>query len=429
VSKAEQVIEAERTLLGAALVDNKCFAQAISVLKADDFHRPAHKTIFEAMSRLLARGTEIDPVTLRHEIGDVERIGGLGYLAGLMDGVPRFTNVEPWARIIHDASTRRKLASAAQEIHRLSSEDEDVDVLVNSAMSSLLEVAGRTTGRGIQTPEQVAKAAMRRLERMSEGVITGLKTGITDFDEETGGLRPPQLIVFAGRPGMGKSAAGITIADNVSQAGKVVGFFSLEMDADEIGARLMAKHAERNPARLKLFPDTWGRFMKAFETVSKGCVYVDDDPYMNLTKIQSRCKLLQAEHGLDLVVIDYLQLVEGDRRRHEGRQWEIAAIARGMKNLAKDLRVPVVTMSQLSRRVLDREDKRPTLGDLRESGEIEQAADIVVLINRPYEYDRSADPEAADWIVAKHRNGRTFDTRVCYMAEFTTFLNPKRETL
>jgi replicative DNA helicase len=191
----------------------------------------------------------------------------------------------------------------------------------------------------------------------------------------------------------------------------------------------MAKHAERNPARLKLFPDTWGRFMKAFETVSKGCVYVDDDPYMNLTKIQSRCKLLQAEHGLDLVVIDYLQLVEGDRRRHEGRQWEIAAIARGMKNLAKDLRVPVVTMSQLSRRVLDREDKRPTLGDLRESGEIEQAADIVVLINRPYEYDRSADPEAADWIVAKHRNGRTFDTRVCYMAEFTTFLNPKRETL
>lgn len=425
--------DAERTILGACLMDKKALASAMAALAPADFYRQAHATTFEAMLELFGRGVEVDPVTLKNELqaaGKLGRVGGAAWIASLIDGVPRVTNVTQWAAILRSKAILRKLQTAGATIRSLADEDEDADVLVSRAIAEVLEIAhGSGAGKGYKGPQEVAKAAMQRLDILSRKGINGLATGITEFDEETGGLTSPQLIVIAGRPGHGKSAAATTIAANVTRAGGTVGIVSLEMGHDEVGVRLLAREGQVNPRGLRF--DTTGEQMAklsgpAFAKLASSGIYVDDDPSMTLSKIQARARMLQAEVGLDLLIVDYLQLMSGEGKRYEGRQWEIAAIARGLKNLAKDLSVPVIALSQLSRDVEKRQDKRPVLSDLRESGEIEQASDIVVLLYRPSMHDKRANPEEAEWIVAKHRNGSLVDIKVKYIARFTCFTDPDK---
>lgn len=418
--------EAERTILGAILVEPKDISTVAGKLKADEFYRVPHQIIYSALISLFHKGTPIDLVTLKEAVGgDLEKVGGVGYLGGLLDGVPRISNLEKWADIVREKATIRNLKRAANEILAMCEEPESPEILVDSALAEVMAVAQRATaGTGYKKPAEVAKSAMLRLERISQKGITGLETGIHDFDDLTNGLNAPDLIVFAGRPAMGKTAAVTTIATNVAAKGHVVGFTSLEMGADQIGVREISKEGDFNPFRLKSSESDWEKAAKGFGIVSKLPVYVDDDPYLTLTQVLARARQLQAEHGLDLLVIDYLQLLHAEGKSRWDRQYEIASIARGLKNLAKTLNVPVIAASQLSREVEKRTDKRPGLADLRESGEIEQAADIVVLLYRDYAYDNSKDPEAAEWILAKNRNGQGGGTiHVRYIAGRTTFVN------
>lgn len=422
-------VDAERTVLGACILEQSAMASAASVLEPEDFYSGANRMVFAALCSLFEGNRPIDLVTLKATLGvDLDKVGGVAYLASLIDGLPRVSSVEQWANIIKDRATVRRLKSAAVAINELSEEKEDTATLVDAALAEVLKVAERAqSGEGFRKPSVTAKSAMARLEVLSMGGSTGLLTGISDFDDITNGLRAPQLVVIAARPGMGKSAAATTIADNVAETGKVVGIVSLEMDHDEVGIRRLAKRAEVNPQELRLNEKLWARVNKAYSSVSKNPVFVDDDPYLTLTQIKARSRRLQAEHGLDLLIVDYLQLLHSESKNRFDRQQEIAAVARGLKNLAKDLHVPVIALSQLSRKVEDREKKTPVLSDLRESGEIEQAADIVVMLHRPWVYDSTRDPRGAEWIVVKHRNGQLGTIHVEYIPEWTMFRNLQRK--
>lgn len=418
--------EAERIILGSVICHDKDMARLITAIQPEDFYRVGHRVIYEAMIELFNRGAAIDFVTIKEQLGgQLERAGGTAYVAGLVDGVPRITNIDDWCAIVRDHSTRRRLKAVALQIQQIADEGEDPQVLIDAALAEVLAVAHRANaGKGYKAPQDVAKAAMVRLDRLAQKGICGIPTGIHDFDDLTNGLNAPDLTIVAGRPGMGKTAAAITIAMNVAAQGKNVGFVSLEMGADQLGVRELSKESNVNPHRLKVDEKAWGKVAQAYTVVSKLPIFVDDEPGQTLTKIMARARQLQAEHGLDVLIIDYLQLIHGEGKSRWDRQFEIAQIARGLKDMAKMLNIPVIALAQLSRESEKRADKRPQMSDLRESGEIEQAADIIVLLYREYEYDKSKDPEAAEWILAKNRNGVGGDTiHVRYLAARTTFVN------
>jgi replicative DNA helicase len=424
--------EAERTVLGAGMIDAGAVAAASSLLSPDDFFLESHKRIFRAQLGLFSKSVPIDLVTLKNELDsakDLVASGGAGYLAGLLDGLPRVTNVEQWARIIKNKATVRRLRQAANSIADMCDEPEDSQVLADAALAEILTVVQGAGGDGgWHSATEVVKAAGDRLEMIARQDIVGIKTKIDRFDQLTFGLVAPRLVVIAGRPGEGKTAAALTIADNAVDQGYTVGMFSLEMDHDELGVRALAKRAGWSPKELRSRPERWESFTLAMDSLMTKSFFVEDDPFLTMPKVLARARQLKAQHGLDLLIVDYLQLLHGEeKRRYDGRQNEVASIARGLKNLAKALQVPVIALSQLSRDSVKRTDKKPQLSDLRESGEIEQAADIVVLLHRPYAYDPESnpDPTKAEWIVAKHRNGPTDRFNVYYDPAVTAFANPK----
>jgi len=429
-------IEAERSILGAILLDNAVCNQAIELLRRDDFFLDSHRRIFDKMIGLSERLTPIDLITLGDELrraGEFEQIGGATYIASLIDGVPRTDNIEPYAKLVKAKSMLRKLITASNQIVALAFEEEDEpDVIIDRAEQMIFQIAEDRVRQGFQYVGDVAHRRREQIEQMAgrPEMITGVPTGFTDFDRMTSGLQRQELIVIAGRPSTGKTALALNMAQYAAKNANVVGIFSLEMSAEQLVSRLLCSEARVDAHRLRtgyLNREEWARLADALRRLCETKVYIDDTPGSGVLEMRAKSRRLKAEHGLDLLIIDYLQLMAG-RGRIESRQQEVSQISRDLKGLAKELEVPVVALSQLSRAPETRSEHKPQLSDLRESGAIEQDSDVVSFIYREELYNPTDENQGvADLIVAKQRNGPTGIVQLAFLKEFTRFENMWRE--
>jgi replicative DNA helicase len=430
-------LEAERSVLGAILLHNDAFNLAAEVIDSDDFFRDAHRRIFDKMVKLSERNDAIDLVTLKDELaraGEIDEVGGPAYIAALVDGVPRSTNVEHYARIIKEKATLRSLIHSANRILTSAYEGaEDADVVLDQAEHAIFAIADDKVRDGFVSLRDLARSSFETIEKLHarKELITGVPTGFTDLDEMTSGLQPSDLIIVAARPSMGKTSLALNMAQHVgTKTGLTVGVFSLEMSKEQLFLRLLTAEARIDAHRLRggfLGERDWGRLSQAIGTLSESKIFIDDTPAIGVLEMRAKCRRLAAEHGLHLVVIDYIQLMQG-RGRFENRTLEVASISRSLKGLAKELNVPVVVLSQLSRAPESRSDHRPQLSDLRESGALEQDADVVLFIYREDQYgDKKAPPAdeqgVAEIILGKQRNGPTGVVRLAFIREFTRFEN------
>jgi replicative DNA helicase len=428
-------LEAERSVLGAILVHNDAFNLAAQVIDSRDFYRDAHRRIFDRMVALNERHDAIDFVTLKEELtrsGELDEVGGPAYVAALADGVPRATNVEYYARIVKEKSTLRNLIYAANKIVTNAYEaDQESDLILDEAESAIFAVADDRLKAGFVAMRDLVKDSFPKIEQLFEQkrLITGVPTGFVDVDEMTRGLQAGDLVIVAARPSMGKTSLVLNIAQYVASLGdQVVGFFSLEMSKESLFLRLLTSEAQIDAHRLMsgaIGGNDYHRISHALEKLNSMKLFIDDTANVGVLEMRAKSRRLQAEHGLNLLVIDYIQLMSG-RGRFENRTLELASISRSLKGLAKELNVPIVVLSQLSRAPESRSDHRPQLSDLRESGALEQDADVVVLIYRDDVYNRdpnSPDAGTAELIVAKQRNGPTGVVRLAFLREQTRFAN------
>ncbi len=425
--------EAERTVLGAVLVDNQAFNSAAELLTKEDFYRDAHRRIFDAMAALAERSQPIDLVTLKDELAResaLEAVGGASYLAALVDGVPRITNVEHWSRIIKEKAVLRNLIHAGNRIVQSCLEGEDeAAALLDQAEQSIFSIAEKRIRAGFQSMREIVKESFRTIDQLSQSkdVVTGLATGFVDIDEMTSGLQKGDLVIVAARPAMGKTSFCLNVAQHVAlRVGETVGLFSLEMSKEQLALRLLCADARIDAHRLrtgKLNEKDWARLAKSYNDLSQSRLFIDDSATISPLEMRAKCRRLKAEHGLALIIVDYLQLVTS-AGRSENRQQELSAISRSMKGLAKELACPVIALSQLSRAPEARTDRRPQLSDLRESGAIEQDADIVMFIYREEEYKPTDENRGiAEIIIGKQRNGPTGSRKLAFIKEFTRFEN------
>ncbi len=429
-------VDAERSILGAILLDNAVCNQAIELLRRDDFFLDSHRRIFEKMIALTERIMPIDLVTLREELsraGEFEQIGGATYLSSLIDGVPRTDTIEPYAKIVKAKSMLRKLITASNQIVALAFEEEDeAEVIVDKAEQMIFQIAEDRARVGFQYVGDVAHQRLEQIEQMAgrPEMITGVPTGFTDFDRMTSGLQRQELIVIAARPSMGKTALALNMAQYASKNANVVGIFSLEMSAPQLVSRLLCSEARVDAHRLRtgyLNREEWARLADGLRRLCETKVFIDDTPGVGVLEMRAKSRRLKAEHGLDLLIIDYLQLMAG-RGRIESRQQEVSQISRDLKILAKELDVPVIALSQLSRAPEQRSEHKPQLSDLRESGAIEQDSDVVCFIYREELYNPTDDNQGkAELIVGKQRNGPTGTIELAFLKEFTRFENMWRE--
>ena len=409
-------LEAEQTLLGAALVDPASVPVITDKLELQDFSSTKHGEIFAAIARLFAAGRGIDLITLKDELARVdslEHAGGPAYLASLMDGLPRILNVDHWVEIVKHKSVMRRLIAASRSIEQRVIDSTGPDEAMDAALAAVMSVTDRSSSSGFATPADSAKEGIAELEDMIEakGGLTGLASGLESLDAATGGMKPQELIVVAARPGMGKTALGMTIGDWNARQGKRVLFFSLEMSRRQLTARRFILRTRKTARELRQKKD-YESLARAFDNMSKDPLWIDDSPSLTVSQVRARCRRAVAEKGkADLVVVDFLQLLKPERLSK--RQEEVAEVARGLKNLAKELETPVLALCQLSRAVEGRDDHIPQLSDLRESGEIEQSADVVILIYRPRYYAANST-EQDELIIAKQRNGPVGKVRVVY---------------
>jgi len=426
-------LEAERTVLGAILVDNAAFNSAAEILSREDFYRDAHRRIYEAMAVLAERSQPIDLVTLKDELGRrsaLEAVGGAAFLAGLVDGVPRITSVEHWSRLIKEKAVLRNLIHAGNRIVQSCFEGEDEPAtLLDQAEKAIFDIAERRIRQGFVDMGEIVKESFRTIDQLSQSkdVVTGLATGFVDIDEMTSGLQKGELVIIAARPAMGKTSFCLNMAQHAAQReGETVGLFSLEMSRAQLALRLLCADARIDAHRLrtgKLTEKDWARLAKAYTDLSQARIFIDDSATITPLEMRAKCRRLKAEHGLGLVIVDYLQLVTSGGR-NDNRQQELSAISRSMKGMAKELDVPVVALSQLSRAPEARPDRRPQLSDLRDSGAIEQDADIVMFIFREEEYKATDENRGiAEIIIGKQRNGPTGNRRLAFIKEFTRFEN------
>ncbi|HWP43339.1 MAG TPA: replicative DNA helicase [Blastocatellia bacterium] len=425
-------IEAERSILGAILLDNTVCNQAIELLRREDFFLDSHRRIFEKMVALTERASPIDLVTLTDELrraAEFEQVGGATYIASLIDGVPRTDNIEPYAKIVKEKAMLRRLITASNQIiARAFEQDDDADVIIDQAEQMIFQIAEDRVRQGFQYIGDVAHRRLEQIEQMAgrPEMITGVPTGFTDFDQMTSGLQRQDLIIIAARPSMGKTAIALNMAQYAAKNGSTVGIFSLEMSAEQLVSRLLCSEARVDAHRLRtgyLNREEWARLADALRRLCETKVYIDDTPGIGVLEMRAKSRRLKAEHGLDLLIIDYLQLMSG-RGRVESRQQEVSQISRDLKTLAKELDVPVMALSQLSRAPETRSDHRPQLSDLRESGSIEQDADVVCFIYREEVYNQSEENRGvAELIVSKQRNGPTGTVQMAFLKEFTRFEN------
>jgi replicative DNA helicase len=430
-------LEAERSVLGAILLHNDAFNFAAEVIDAGDFFRDAHRRIFDKMVKLAERGDAIDLVTLKEELGragELEEVGGPAYITALVDGIPRSTNVEHYARIIKEKATLRSLIFSANKILSSAYEaEEEADLILDQAEHAIFAIADQKVRDGFVSLRELAHGSLETIEKLHarKELITGVPTGFTDLDEMTSGLQPADLIIIAARPSMGKTSLVLNMAQHVgTKTGMSVGIFSLEMSKEQLFLRMLTAEARIDAHRLRggfLGERDWGKLSQAIGTLSEAKIFIDDSPSIGVLEMRAKCRRLAAEHDLHLVVVDYIQLMQG-RGRFENRTLELASISRAMKGLAKELRVPIVVLSQLSRAPESRSDHRPQLSDLRESGALEQDADVVMFIYREDLYaDKSQPPTeqegVAELIIGKQRNGPTGIVKLAFIREFTRFEN------
>ncbi len=430
-------LEAERSVLGAILLNNEAFNTAAEVIDANDFFRDAHRRIFDRMVRLAERNNAIDLVTLKEELGrtgELEEVGGPAYISALVDGVPRSTNVEHYARIIKEKSTLRSLIHSANKILANAYDaEEEADTILDQAESAIFAIADKKVRDGFVSLKDLAESSLDTIEKLAarKELVTGVPTGFTDLDEMTSGLQPSDIVIVAARPSMGKTSLVLNMAQHVgTRTDMTVGIFSLEMSKEQLFLRMLTGEARIDAHRLRggfLGDRDWGKLSQALGTLSEAKIFIDDTPSIGVLEMRAKCRRLQAEHGLHMVIIDYVQLMQG-RGRFENRSLELASISRSLKGLAKELSVPIVVLSQLSRASETRSDHRPQLSDLRESGALEQDADVVIFIYREDQYaDKNAPPTeatgTAELIIAKQRNGPTGVVKLAFIREFTRFEN------
>jgi replicative DNA helicase len=431
-------LDAEKSVLGAILINNDAFNHAAELIDAHDFFRDAHRRIFSRMIALSERGDAIDFVTLKEELsraGELDEVGGPAYVASLADGVPRSANVEYYSRIVKEKSTLRSLIHSANKILATAYEaEDDPDLLLDEAERAIFAIAEDRIRAGFVPLKDLVQSSFATIEKLQQhkGLVTGVPTGFVDLDEITSGLQPSDLVLVAARPSMGKTSFVLNVAQHIGiSTDMTVGFFSLEMSKEQLFIRMLTSEARIDAHRFRtghLSEKDYGRLSQALGTLAAAHVFIDDTASIGVLEMRAKARRLKAEHGLHLLIVDYIQLMQG-RGRFESRQAELASISRSLKGLAKELQVPIVALSQLSRAPETRSDHRPQLSDLRESGALEQDADVVMFIYREEQY-RDADGQPnqdaegiAEIIVGKQRNGPTGTVKLAFIKEHTRFEN------
>lgn len=426
-------IDAEQSVLGSMLLDQEAIYKAIKQLHPEDFYRDAHRVVFDAIVRLNEAGKPADLVTVTEQLrqqGDLEKAGGAAYIALLASMVPTAANVEYYARIVEEKALLRMLIQLSTRIAGMAYEGtEEPEKLMAEAERLILDLGSRHVVGAFSSIREILLGTFAHLEFLynNRGKITGVPTFFSDLDRICHGLQPSDFIILAGRPSMGKTSLGLCIACNAALRHNVpVAIFSLEMSKEQLVQRFLCAEAMVDQHRLRtgmLEESDWSRLHETAERLAKAPIFVDDMAAISVRQMRAKAKQLQAEHGLGLLVIDYIQLMQGSRRA-ENRQQEIAEISRSLKGLAKELNVPVLALSQLSRLVEQRQDKRPIMSDLRESGSLEQDADIVMFIYRDEYYNPETEKKGiAEVIIAKHRNGPVGKVELGFFKEYTKFVS------
>lgn len=431
--------EAERSVLGAILLNNEAVHRVVEVgIEPRDFYLEAHQKIFDVLLQLSQRGHALDLVTLSASLKDrglYEVCGGQATLTALVEDTFAVGNVSHYAKIVRDKALVRRLIDACSEIISDAFQGvENVEAFMDDAEKKVFSVSNAKLTKSFSSMQEILVNNMHSIEEASSkgSAVTGLATGFTEFDRITAGLHPGQLIVVGGRPAMGKTSLVVSAAQSAAlQSKAVIALFSLEMSKEELGMRLLSGNAKIDSKRLRLgrlVDRDWPRLASAADQLSKAKIYIDDSGDLTVMDMRARCRRLQSvEKKLDLVIVDYLQLMSGSRGASRGdssREREISEISRNLKSLAKELQVPIIALSQLSRALENRMDKRPMLSDLRESGAIEQDADMVCFVYRDEVYNKeSEDKGIAEFIIAKHRAGEQGTVRLAFMGEYTLFAN------
>ena len=427
--------EAEESVIGAVLLSEDAVNEVMDRIHPEDFYVPAHQAIFEAMRELFDSAQPVDAVTVSEALrrhGELEKIGGVQYLTRLVDIVPSTSNIVYYASIVEEHAKRRELIRAGALVTDIAFNiDEEIATVLDSAEQAVLGVAEKRSSQTLHEVGPMFNDVLEQIELMEQrgSELTGLATGYTDLDRKLAGLQPSNLVVIASRPGMGKSSLALGIAINVAAQDEPVAIFSLEMSKEELVQRILSSVGKVDSMKLRAgqLGPLWQRVVDAAGKMYKAPIYIDDSPVVSVTDIRAKCRRLKRKKGLSLVVVDYLQLMQATNR--ENRQQEISEITRNLKNLARELEVPIVAASQLNRSLEQREDKRPRLSDLRESGAIEQDADVVMFIYR-HEYYHPEEVEKkgiAEVIIGKHRAGSTGPIEMTFQAEFTRFANLGRD--
>ena len=430
-------LEAEQAIIGSMLTDRDAVISAIEILKEEDFYREDNKAIYTAILNLYNRAEPIDIITVKSELesmGKFEQVGGLEYLAELPEKVPTTANAMKYIKIVEEKSTLRRLIKTANEIIELGySPTEDVEDIMEGAEKKIFNIMQEKNQKGYAPIKDVLVESFTKLEELynRKQHITGVPSGFTELDYRTAGFHGSELILIAARPAMGKTAFALNIATNAAVKANVpVAVFSLEMSKEQLVNRILCSESmvDSNKVRTgKLEEDDWTKLAGAIGPLSEAEIFIDDTPGINITEIRAKCRKLKLEKNIGMVVIDYLQLIQSSNKRGGSREQEISEISRSLKILAKELDVPVIALSQLSRAAEQRPDHRPMLSDLRESGAIEQDADIVMFLYRDDYYNQDSEKkDIAEIIIAKHRGGSTGTVELLWLGSYTKFVNLER---
>jgi replicative DNA helicase len=428
-----QHLEAEQSVLGGILIENEAINRVTEILDADDFYRDAHRKIFNALINLSERDEPADLITLTNELrktDQLDSIGGASYLTSLIDSVPTAANIEYYAKIVKEKAILRKLIQTSTEIITQSYEDRgDVEVFLDEAERAIFEISEKRVRPSFYSIRDIVKESFKTIERLfqKKELVTGVPSGFKELDRMTAGFQPSDLIIIAGRPSMGKTAFCLNVAQYAAIENKIpVAVFSLEMSKEQLVIRMLCSEAHVEGTRLRtgyLNESDWPKLTIAAGNLSEAPIYIDDTAALSVLELRAKARRLKADHGLGMVIIDYLQLMKG-RARVENRQQEISEISRSLKALSKELSIPVIAVSQLSRKTEERTGNRPQLSDLRESGAIEQDADLIIFIYRDEIYNRAEDNPnrgKAEVIIGKQRNGPIGKIDLAFLDKFTTF--------
>ena len=428
-----QNTEAEQSVLGSILMDKDAIIKVADILKPEDFYREDHATIYRCILKLFEKRKPIDMVTLTDELEKekkLKEVGGASYITTLVNSVPTAAHVVTYANMVHQKATLRRLISAAGDIAELGFQEEiDLDTILDKAESTLFNVSQDYVKSYFTPIKDILEQSFDRIDKLhkEKGSIRGVPTGFHDLDNILAGLQPSDLVILASRPSIGKSSLALNIADHVACETKLpVGIFSLEMSKEQIIDRLLCLRGAVDSWKLRtgnLEDEDFGKLNYAMGMLSEAPIFIDDAPFLNVMELRTKARRLQMEHGLNLIVLDYLQLMTGvNSKGSDNRVQEVSEISRSLKALARELNVPVLALSQLSRAVEHRPDRRPVLADLRESGSIEQDADVVMFIYREDYYDKETEKKnIAEILIRKHRNGPTGDVQLFFKQEYMKF--------